>query len=69
MIYRCFLLIAVLLTAFTTLQATHIVGGEMRYECVGFDANNQIGTYRIFLNTYRDCHNGQPPRTQIFVEN
>ena len=35
-------------------SATHIVGGEMSYKCVG---NNQ---YQIFLTIYRDCKNGQP---------
>ncbi len=35
------------------LQATHIVGGEMTYECLG---NNQ---YRITMRVYRDCYAGQ----------
>lgn len=34
--------------------ASHIVGGEMNYECLG---NNQ---YRISLKIYRDCENGNP---------
>lgn len=39
----------------TLLSATHIVGGEMYYECLG---NNQ---YRITLKVYRDCFLGQAP--------
>jgi gliding motility-associated-like protein len=36
-------------------SATHIIGGEMYYECLG---NNQ---YKITLKVYRDCFNGQAP--------
>ena len=35
--------------------ATHIIGGEMNYKCLG---NNQ---YEITLTVYRDCFNGVPP--------
>ena len=35
--------------------STHIVGGELTYECLG---NND---YRIKLKVYRDCYNGVPP--------
>ncbi len=40
--------------ALNALYATHIVGGEIRYECIGF---NQ---YRIHLRVYRDCEHGLP---------
>ena len=33
-------------------EATHIVGGEMRYRCLGGDF------YRIYLTMRRDCFNG-----------
>ncbi|MCF8237417.1 MAG: PKD domain-containing protein [Saprospiraceae bacterium] len=36
-----------------SLQATHIVGGEMTYTCLG---NNQ---YEITMRVYRDCYSGQ----------
>lgn len=36
------------------LLATHIVGGEITYSCLG---NNQ---YEIRLTVYRDCYNGVP---------
>jgi hypothetical protein len=46
----CFLL--VLCTHW--LHATHIVGGEMNYTCLG---NNN---YEITLTIFRDCYNGSP---------
>ncbi|MCB0522673.1 MAG: T9SS type A sorting domain-containing protein [Lewinellaceae bacterium] len=46
-----FLLFAVLPFS---LKATHIVGGEMTYKCLG---NNQ---YEIKLTIFRDCFNGVP---------
>ena len=49
-----FLLILLLLFSKTTLQATHIVGGEITYRCLG---NN---SYEITLTVYRDCYNGLP---------
>jgi gliding motility-associated-like protein len=52
LITRQFILFLLLLFAFR-LDATHIVGGEMYYECLG---NNQ---YRITLKVYRDCYLGQ----------
>ncbi len=36
-------------------QATHIVGGEMNYRCLG---NNR---YEISLTVFRDCDTGVPP--------
>ena len=39
----------------TGAKATHIVGGEIFYDCLG---NNN---YRITLKVYRDCINGQAP--------
>lgn len=38
----------------TPILATHILGGEMTYRCLG---NNQ---YEISLKVYRDCYNGVP---------
>ena len=39
--------------------ATHIIGGEMNYKCLG---NNK---YQITLTIYRDCFNGVPPFDSI----
>ncbi|MCB0430280.1 MAG: gliding motility-associated C-terminal domain-containing protein [Flavobacteriales bacterium] len=35
-------------------SATHIVGGELNYDCLGNDQ------YKISLTVYRDCYNGVP---------
>jgi gliding motility-associated-like protein len=50
-ILSLFLLLSVF---YTPLHATHIVGGEITYRCLG---NNQ---YEITLEVYRDCYNGIP---------
>jgi gliding motility-associated-like protein len=39
----------------STLKATHIVGGEMTYRCLGNDQ------YEITLQVFRDCYTGIPP--------
>lgn len=39
---------------FYAARATHIVGGEMNYTCLG---NNQ---YEITLTIFRDCFYGNP---------
>lgn len=44
-----------LLMTIGKVRATHIVGGEMTYECLGNDQ------YRITLTVFRDCFNGEPP--------
>jgi gliding motility-associated-like protein len=50
-----FLLTSILLLATAGwLRATHIVGGELNYSCLG---NNQ---YEITLTIYRDCFYGNP---------
>ena len=38
----------------STLRATHIVGGELNYTCLGDDQ------YRLELTIFRDCFNGNP---------
>ena len=39
----------------TTAYATHIIGGEMNYRCLGNNA------YEISLTVYRDCFLGEAP--------
>lgn len=51
---RLTIVIILFFAGITALRATHIVGGEITYECLG---NNQ---YRVRLAVYRDCYNGQP---------
>ena len=48
--------IAILSLFFLALQvqATHIVGGELRYTCLGDDL------YEVSLTVFRDCYNGSP---------
>ncbi|MCB9303568.1 MAG: gliding motility-associated C-terminal domain-containing protein [Lewinellaceae bacterium] len=53
--YKHFFLCLVLVVGFPVLgKATHIVGGEMNYTCLG---NNQ---YEITLTIFRDCYYGNP---------
>ncbi len=49
------LLLGALICCLQTSWATHIIGGELYYDCLG---NN---TYRITLKIYRDCYLGQAP--------
>lgn len=49
----CLTILSGLMLSVTSLKATHIVGGEMTYECLG---NNQ---YQITMRVYRDCYSGQ----------
>lgn len=49
------LLIVLFSISFSTLKATHIVGGELNYRCL---SNN---FYEISLTVFRDCQNGVPP--------
>jgi gliding motility-associated-like protein len=52
---RSFYIAILCLLLFYKASATHIVGGEIYYTCVG--GNN----YKITLKLYRDCFNGQAP--------
>ena len=52
--FRIILLLSILLACTMPAHATHIVGGELNYRCLG---NNQ---YEISLTVYRDCFNGVP---------
>lgn len=48
-------IVIILFLLFNKASATHIVGGEIYYTCLG---NNN---YKITLKLYRDCYNGQAP--------
>ncbi|MCB0704130.1 MAG: gliding motility-associated C-terminal domain-containing protein [Saprospiraceae bacterium] len=48
------LLLPLFLLFLSDLHATHIVGGEMNYTCLGDDM------YEITLTIFRDCYNGSP---------
>jgi gliding motility-associated-like protein len=50
-----FVLVLIGLHAGATAHATHMVGGEIVYQCLGNDS------FLITLNVFRDCYNGVPP--------
>ena len=52
---RLLLIITSLVFQCLSLNATHIIGGEIYYDCLG---NNQ---FRVVLKLYRDCLLGQAP--------
>ena len=54
-------LISVFLILFFVLEnvnAKHIIGGDVTYECLGVDTVTQRATYRIYMTMYRDCQGG-----------
>lgn len=55
MLRRLLVILSCMLLFHTGAKATHIVGGEIYYDCLG---NND---YQITLKVYRDCINGIPP--------
>lgn len=55
MLKRLIMYLAIMLSSSVTAMATHIVGGEIYYECLGGDQ------YLITLKIYRDCYNGEAP--------
>ncbi len=55
MVYRLLIAFCFVFLGQIQVKATHIVGGELTYKCLG---NNQ---YEITLIVYRDCYTGVPP--------
>ncbi len=53
--YKFFLFFVLLVSFMVPVQATHIVGGEMNYRCLGGDL------YEVSLTVFRDCDAGQAP--------
>src|SRR5437016_2542959 len=47
-------LVLLLVTCSLRSQATHIVGGEITYKCLGGNS------YQIRIDIYQDCLNGEP---------
>lgn len=61
---RNLLLAFLMLTTSVSLEAAHLVGGEITYECLGND------NYRISLRIYRDCNSqgaGFDPQAAITI--
>jgi gliding motility-associated-like protein len=52
---RLILIFLFLFSGLSAIHATHIVGGELTYKCLG---NSE---YELTLTVYRDCYTGQPP--------
>ena len=61
-IYSFFIVLitAVMFLAPEALQAKHIIGGEVYYDCLGIDSsgNQKLATFQITFNMYRDCFGG-----------
>jgi gliding motility-associated-like protein len=53
--YKIFFIFIINLFSISYSHATHIIGGELTYSCLG---NNR---YEISLTVYRDCYTGVPP--------
>ena len=51
---KIILVVAVSLLSFSS-YATHIIGGEISYKCLGGNL------YEFTVKVYRDCFNGVPP--------
>lgn len=49
-----YLVFILILTGVSTLQASHLAGGELTYQCLGKNANG-LNRYRINFVLYRDC--------------
>lgn len=54
------LYILLMLTLCTSTWATHIVGGDISYECLGVQPSGET-RYRVTMHVYRDAINGQAP--------
>lgn len=57
--FSSLLFLALLLLFGPKSQATHIVGGVISYECLGFNSSTQMMSIRLTLKVYRDAINGQ----------
>ncbi|MCB0551167.1 MAG: gliding motility-associated C-terminal domain-containing protein [Phaeodactylibacter sp.] len=63
LLLRTFITLGILPAALY-LQAAHIIGGEITYECLGWtngDPNSGSRTYQFYMNIYRDCQGGGAP--------
>ena len=56
------LVLLVLLFVFVNAKATHLMGGEITWECVKDSASPDLGKYIFYMKIYRDC-DGNPFNT------
>ena len=58
MIKNTFILLMIVFVSFTpNTKATHIIGGELIYECLFFDSTTGGGFYEFTVKLYRECNN------------
>lgn len=57
---RTILIVALAIMGTFSLNAKHIIGGEVYYDCMGIDSSGsqKIATFKITFNMYRDCYGG-----------
>ncbi|MEL6865697.1 MAG: hypothetical protein AAFP19_14830, partial [Bacteroidota bacterium] len=53
---RCIPMLLLLL-AMAELKATHIVGGELSYECIEYIPATDVNVFRVTMTIYRNCNN------------
>lgn len=53
--YKILFLLGMLLCSPIWSKATHLVGGEITYECQGYNEADDTYTYNIVLTVYNDC--------------
>ena len=54
MVRRVILLVVIFFTSFTA-HATHIMGGEITWECIKDPSSPDVGKYIFRMKLYRDC--------------
>jgi len=54
LLYRLIILLTLVFTLYKPAHSTHIIGGELIYECL----DSTINLYQITLKLYRDCTGG-----------
>ena len=64
---RIILLVVAFLTFFTA-NATHIMGGEITWECIKDPLNPNVGQYIFTLKVYRDCEGASLQSTPQTIE-
>ncbi|MEO6133400.1 MAG: PKD domain-containing protein, partial [Saprospiraceae bacterium] len=55
---RTIICLSLFMSLGNVLQAKHIVGGEIYYECMGPGSLPNTRNYKLIMKVYRDCYNG-----------
>ena len=56
--FNIFITIGLLIVLCLPLNAAHIIGGEIIYECLGDGSTPNTKRYQFYMNVYRDCNGG-----------